>query len=228
MFSEHDLSESSAAVADDPQPENVFSDQPDETPRPKRNCGRTGPTSEAGRARSAQNSTKHGACAQTLLIFGEREQDWHLLLKFWTDQYKPAEDTVLYTFVLKTAQAEWTRLRCQRQYDDLVASYDTAPYNYSPEQLRKHDLMMRYKTAAERCFQREYRQLEQHFKAHHIPKKNDEFNQEETAETYVPEYITEENANSPTGKFVACRITGTPELDAKFGWKSYNIGDPYP
>jgi hypothetical protein len=226
MFSDHDLSESSAAVADDSQPENFSSD---ETPRPKRNCGRTGPTSETGRARSAQNSTKHGACAQTLLVTGEREEDWLLLLKFWTDQYKPAEDTVLYTFVLKTAQAEWTRLRCQRQYDDLMAAFDTAPYNFTPEQERKHNLMMRYKTTAERCFQREYRQLEQHFKAHHIPKKSDEFApKEETAETYDPKYIMEENPKSPTGLFVLLRVTGTPELDAKFGRKTYHKGDPYP
>ena len=39
----------------------------------KRNSGRTGPTSFAGRQTSARNATRHGMCATTLIIAGEAE-----------------------------------------------------------------------------------------------------------------------------------------------------------
>jgi len=40
-------------------------------------------------------------------------------------------------------------------------------FNWTPDEIKKYDLALRYKTAAERAFQREYRLLEQHYKAHH-------------------------------------------------------------
>jgi hypothetical protein len=145
--------------------EDQFQAEPSEPV--KRNSGRTGPTSPEGRAKSSQNSIKHGACSYTLILPGELEESWLLLLSHWCQTYRPVEDTLLYDFVLKTAQAEWCRIRAQRHFDSFYASTQgMSPFNWSPDQLKKHDLMLRYKTTAERAFQREYRLLEQHFKLH--------------------------------------------------------------
>ncbi len=60
----------------------------------KRNSGRTGPTSAEGRSASSKNATKHGACAHTLILPGESEQAWELLLNRWLHEYQPAEDSL--------------------------------------------------------------------------------------------------------------------------------------
>jgi hypothetical protein len=137
----------------------------------KRNCGRTGPTSEEGRAISARNATRHGMCSTTLVMDGEVEADWLDLLKTWLDGYQnPAENSLLYTFVLKVAQAEWQRLRVQREYDFHMYGHGSPPIGaWQPLEIKTHDLILRYLTAAERRFQREYRLLEHHFKTHAAP-----------------------------------------------------------
>ncbi len=137
----------------------------------KRNSGRTGPTSETGKATSARNATRHGMCAPTLIMQSEVEADWLELLQTWLEAYQsPAESTLLYTFVLKTAQAEWHRLRVQREYDSHLHNHGHPPIGaWRPDEIKTHDLILRYLTAAERRFQREYRLLEHHWKSHHKP-----------------------------------------------------------
>jgi hypothetical protein len=140
----------------------------DEQPeREKRNCGRTGPTSPEGRATSSKNSTKHGSCSQTLILPHEKEECWLLLLDRWLQTYQPAEDSLLYDFVLKTAQAEWYRMRAQTNLDCHECSEPgLSPSNWTPEYIKKHELFLRYRTTAERSFQRTFRLLEQFCKAH--------------------------------------------------------------
>jgi hypothetical protein len=137
----------------------------------KRNSGRTGPTSEEGRAISARNATRHGMCATTLILEHENEEDWLQLLHTWLDGYQnPAENSLLYTFVLKVAQAEWQRLRIQREHDFFMRNHGHPPVTaWTAWELKSHDLVTRYLTAAERKFQREYRLLEHHWKSHHKP-----------------------------------------------------------
>jgi len=139
----------------------------------KRNCGRTGPTSSAGRATSSRNATRHGMCATTLILPGEVEADWLELFQSWLDAYQnPAENTVLYTFVIKTAQAEWRRLRIEREYDFHLFGHGGPPIGgWQPDEVKTHDLILRYLTTAERRFKSEYRMLEHHFKTHHKPQK---------------------------------------------------------
>ena len=133
----------------------------------KRNCGRTGPTSPEGRATSSKNSTKHGACAQTLILPCESEESWLLLLNRWLKEYQPPEDSLLYDFVLKTAQAEWHRIRTHRNLESVMAlTQGRSPFNWTPDEIKKNDLCLRYKSAAERAFQRDFRLFEQFRKLH--------------------------------------------------------------
>jgi hypothetical protein len=134
--------------------------------REKRNSGRTGPVTFIGKAISSFNSTKHGLCSKTLILPNESLDEWTALLNRWQKEYgPPAEDTLLADFVLKTAQAEWNRLRAQRHYDFFVSLNDGMPvFTWHIDQQKQHDLMLRYLTTAERKFQREHRQLELHYK----------------------------------------------------------------
>jgi hypothetical protein len=145
----------------------MFSDEQNPEPE-KRNSGRTGPTSTAGREKSARN----GMCATTLIMLGEVEEDWLELLQTWLDGYQnPEENSLLYTFVLKTAQAEWHRLRLQREFDFHMLGHGLGPIAaWEPHEVKNYDLILRYLTAAERRFQREYRMLEHHWKTHHKQK----------------------------------------------------------
>jgi len=171
----------------------------------KRNCGRTGPTSPEGRAASSKNATKHGACARTLILAHEAEEDWELLLAHWCDIYKPAENSLEYDFVLRTAQAEWHRRRTQFNFDVFIASTEgSSTINWTPDQIKKYDLALRYKTSAERSFQREFRLLEQFYKAHPpkpAPKEEEkeEIEKEEEEDLGPAIVFTVEDPTSPTG-----------------------------
>ena len=141
--------------------------EPEQPDHEKRNCGRTGPTSPEGRATSSKNSIKHGSCSQTLILPFEKEESWLLLLNRWLQTYQPPEDSLLHDFVLKTAQAEWYRMRAQRNLDCHECSQaGLSPANWTPEYIKKHDLLLRYRTTAERSFQRTFRLLEQFCKLH--------------------------------------------------------------
>jgi hypothetical protein len=118
----------------------------------RRNRGRTGPTSPEGRATSSKNSIKHGSCSQTLILPFESEESWLLLLNRWLQTYQSPEDSLLYDFVLKTAEAEWSRMRAQRILDCHECSQPgLSPANWTPDYMKKHDLLLCYKTTAERA-----------------------------------------------------------------------------
>ncbi len=122
----------------------MFSEEQNPEPE-KRNSGRTGPTSTAGREKSARNATRHGMCATTLIMLGEVEEDWLELLQTWLDGYQnPEENSLLYTFVLKTAQAEWHRLRVQREFDFHMLGHGLGPIAaWEPHEVKNHDLILR-------------------------------------------------------------------------------------
>ena len=135
----------------------------------KRNCGRCGPKSAAGKARAAKNSFRHGSCAATLILECESQEGFDRLLARWVTLFQPTYDTVEYDLVLKVAQAEWRRIRTQRNYDDYLNGplNGRSPFNWNDQETKKHDLYLRYKTTAECTFHRELRTLEQHYKIHH-------------------------------------------------------------
>ncbi len=147
-----------------PRRSDATSEDPADPPRPKRNCGRTGPTSAFGRATSSRNATRHGLCSETLILSYESEAKWLELLACWLSDYQnPADNSLLYTFVVKAAQAEWFRQRAQKEYDFFLRNHNDPPmYAWTPQRIKEHDLLTRY-VNAERRFQRDYRTLEQHW-----------------------------------------------------------------
>ena len=178
VLNHQNLDELLAAPPDDHAPDPAPLDQDDtpivdDAPTPpdpdspqKRNSGKTGPTTPAGRLRASQNSLKHGCCAETLILPDvESEEHWDRLLNRWLAEYQPPEDSLEYDFVYKAAQAEWRRIRAHRNFDDLLRTIGPrSPFNWTPAEIKKHDLHLRYKTTAERTFQREFNTLNQFLK----------------------------------------------------------------
>jgi hypothetical protein len=135
----------------------------------------------------------------------------------WLDGYQnPADSTLLYTFVLKTAQAEWHRLRVQREYDFHMFGHGSPPIAaWQPHGSKNHDLILRYlmrrkplqpagteSTAAERRFQREYRLLEHHWKSHEAQASPTGRNgNHEAPASPTGSYGNHEAPASPTGSY---------------------------
>jgi hypothetical protein len=193
----------------------------------KRNSGRTGPTSPEGRATSSKNSIKHGSCSQTLILPFESEESWLLLLNRWLQTYQPPEDSLLYDFVLKTAQAEWYRMRAQRNLDCHECSQQgLSPSNWTPEYIKKHDLLLRYRTTAERSFQRTFRLLEQFCKLH--PAAPTPRPAAPDSDPEPEALILGEDPDSPTGLVVAFEMINGVETPVPRPYYPRNGSPPRP
>ena len=78
----------------------------------------TGPKSEAGKAASAQHSTRHGFRSQTVLLPGDDPAEYTQLLEELNQHFNPADLTET-RCVREMADAEW-RLRRVRQYVEVT------------------------------------------------------------------------------------------------------------
>ena len=182
-----------------------------EAPPKKRNCGRCGATSEAGRRRSAMNALKHGATAKTLILKIESEEGWLILLDRWKDRYQPLENSLEAEFVLRTAQSDWARMRCSRQYDEYIHTLNcTSPDTWSPEQIKMHDLMLRYRGSAERSFHREYRALEAHYKIHNLLPKPEPKPEPAAQSKPMPEIRFREASHEEIAEIIRQKRTAPP------------------
>jgi len=161
------------AHPDSPQPECDPIASAAAEDRRKRNSGKTGPTSLAGKAISAFNAMKHGLLSKTRILPHESQEEWDALLHRWRKEYGfPPEDTLLSDFILKTVTAEWQRLRMQLHYDLYFNLNEGDPIAaWNADEQKSHDLTLRYLTTAERRFQREHRQLELHYKTKLLERK---------------------------------------------------------
>ncbi len=134
--------------------------------------------SAADQLNRAEDQTKHqhysysaprrGICAQTLIMKDENPNDWQRLFSAWLADYnRPSKNTLLYTFVIRTAQAEWHRIRVEKEYNNHFGGHCSPPIvARTAEERRELDLVKRH-FDAHLDFQRQYRMLERHWKSHH-------------------------------------------------------------
>ncbi len=114
----------------------------------------------------AMNALKHGLAAKTLVMPQENAAELHKIFAAWLAEYgNPAEDSVLYRFAEKVAQSDYRRERFDRYYDQCLHSISEDLGVWMPGDKLRFDLALRYKTAHERAFQRDYRMLDSHYKA---------------------------------------------------------------
>ena len=90
-------------------------------------------------------------------------------------------------------------MRAQRNLDCHECSPEgLSPTNWTPEYIKKHDLLLRYRTTAERSFQRTFRLLEQFCKLHSVVPKPPKAAKPEPEPDPVFRVIGED-PTSPTG-----------------------------
>lgn len=121
----------------------------------------TGPTTDEGKAKSSQNSRTHGCCSKTLIIDGESQEEFDELLADWTDEYLPQGKRELLALG-EAVKAQWSLRRNTERYYDFEAKLSgKSPLEWTEEEHKQMERYLRYKTAAERSFQRAYGTLEQ-------------------------------------------------------------------
>ncbi len=109
------------------------------------------------------NAVKHGCTSKKLILPGESEEEWIQLEQDWFDEYKPDNANFL-SLVRQAAEAEWILNRNLRAYQHTlhsIYSRSVEPENWSEEDHKKIERFTRYKTTAERSFQRARNQVEQ-------------------------------------------------------------------
>jgi hypothetical protein len=122
----------------------------------------TGPTTAVGQAVASANATIRNGCSEKLVIEGERLEDFHALVASLVDHYQPA--TILEkSLVEDLAHGRWMFWRRQRAFTDI----ESAVYALQPDEgkwteaeFKRIALADRYRTNAERSFNRALKNVE--------------------------------------------------------------------
>lgn len=132
-----------------------------------------GPLTPEGRAKSAQNSRKHGCCSRTIqLTNDESTADYQALENCWfagynTDPSNP--ETYLESELIRACiNADWLARRAELKYSDLEADLlDATPKlnDWTNEHYKKLNLANRYRVANRNTLIKARKALEDHRKA---------------------------------------------------------------
>jgi Fe2+ or Zn2+ uptake regulation protein len=122
-----------------------------------------GPKTPEGKARSSQNSTRHGLrSAEIRLLPWEKQSDYDAVVAGWNEHWQP-EDFQEDKLVKALIYNDWMHRRAERWLAEAEASIAEEienPLDWTAEQERKLQLLQRYKTSAERAFYRAWSVLE--------------------------------------------------------------------
>jgi len=119
----------------------------------------TGPTSFAGRARSAQNAMLHGLCSVFFVLPSESQEKYNAFLQSYIDSWKPV-DAVEQEMVAKMAQSMWMSERAVRLQGGCFQHF---PQNEQQQLESRQDLHVkledlgkyqRYQTTHDRAYTR--------------------------------------------------------------------------
>jgi hypothetical protein len=136
----------------------------------KESDGRATRLSQSAKPVASQSDDEiHDGCSAISMTPYEWEREWYVLLARWHNTYRPAPGSVAADLVLRTVQAEWFRLRAQRDYDDFLCVTNGMPlFTLPPKEIKMHDRLFRQLNSAELAFDRQFRLLEQHYKNHNL------------------------------------------------------------
>ncbi len=113
----------------------------------------TGPTSPEGKANSSKNAIKHGMRAKkTLIMSDESQEDYDRVKAGWRQEFEPEgyqEERLITNLIVN----DWTLSRGQRRMMEAETAAGEEGLPTADEQ-HEMDLMLRYKTTAERAFYR--------------------------------------------------------------------------
>ena len=123
----------------------------------------TGPRTEEGRARSAQNARKHGLTAKELVIAPEQREEFEEFLADFQTEVRP-QGPIQQTLFDELVAAAWNLRRIRGMETELYASAGTASYTEllaNDDLQTKLDRLARHKTRIERTFHRSLRELKE-------------------------------------------------------------------
>jgi hypothetical protein len=124
--------------------------------------GKTGPTTPSGKAITSRNASKHN-CTSTQLIVGDEDPDeFTALLESLTAEYQPETEMQKNT-VMQAARTTWDLIRVNREFDKSQQKLYGAQKNmheWDAAQQSEFERMLRYRTRAERAYERALHQVE--------------------------------------------------------------------
>lgn len=130
----------------------------------------TGPRSPEGKRSSSRNSLTHGCCSFQIIVGDEKIEDFESLRDYWFTQFRAADpDTIdphlAAELVEDLAINHWLLRRAQRNFCSVEHELSaTPPMQWRLQDERKLLLMLRYKTSAERAFERSLRIVHRYVK----------------------------------------------------------------
>ena len=107
-----------------------------------------GPTSPAGKAIASRNATKHGCCADTLILKSENPADFKSLEATWFKAYAPSDDAERH-LVQELVHADWYLQRSTRtvtQIESELLDLEPNPLHWTDAQQRTLGRFLRYQT----------------------------------------------------------------------------------
>jgi len=122
----------------------------------------TGPTTPTGKLASCGNATIHNGCSERLIVEGERLEDFHALVASLVDHYQPtgAHEQSLVEDLAHGRWFLWRRQRGCAFVDADVYEIQPDPARWSFVEHRRVALADRYRTTAERSFNRALKNVE--------------------------------------------------------------------
>jgi len=122
----------------------------------------TGPTTAAGQAVSSANATIHNGCSEKLIVEGERLEDFHSLVASLVEHYQPA-DPHEQALVEDLAHGRWILWRRRRAFNSVeseVYAFQPNEGKWTEAEFKRIALADRYRTTAERSFNRALKNVE--------------------------------------------------------------------
>ncbi|MGI8958428.1 MAG: hypothetical protein ACR2IV_01440 [Bryobacteraceae bacterium] len=124
--------------------------------------GPTGPRTPAGKARSSQNSFKHGCRSEKTVLRHEDPAEFEATVQAWLAHYLPDTQPAI-TLVENLARADWALKRNQKRLDQVEWELPANAYDWTEEHNKLYATTNRYKTTAERSFIRYFKEVEAHY-----------------------------------------------------------------
>jgi hypothetical protein len=124
--------------------------------------GPTGPRTPAGKAKSSQNSLKHGCRSPKTVLPHEDPAEFEATVQGWLTHYQPDTQPAI-TLVENLARAHWALKRNEKRLEDIEWELPANAYDWTDEHHKLYSTTNRYKTTAERSFIRYFKEVEAHY-----------------------------------------------------------------
>jgi hypothetical protein len=154
--------------------ENIPNAQPLSAEKPRNRS--TGPKTPDGKARSSMNRLTHGCRSQITVLPDEDPAEFEFTVQAWFDHYQPAQgdqvagvldDEVAGMLVYDTALAHWHFKRNRKRLEEIEYGLPGSACDWTPEHHHQFTTFSRYKTNAERTFERRFKEVEAYYTRQH-------------------------------------------------------------